>query len=607
MIKLSDYVFKFIANKGVKHVFYLPGGGAMHLVDSLGRNEEIEHICMLHEQAVSIAAESYAMNTNNFGVGLVTTGPGGTNSVTGVAGAWIDSTPCLFISGQVKRSDMIGNSGVRQMGSQEIDIVSIVKPITKYAVTVLEPKRIKYYLEKAVYLCKNGRPGPVWLDIPLDVQGSMVEEDELISFDPIELEQSLEVDSEKEISDSIGKIIDLINSSERPMIIGGNGIKLSNSQENFVKLLEKLGIPVLTTWKAADLIYDEFPLYAGRFGTMGERGANFAVQNCDLLICLSTRMDMSETGYDTSMFARSAKKVMIDIDKSEIKKLNNILDVSICSDISYFISKFIEKLDNVDKLKKFSEWIHKVREWKEKYPIVLDEYRNSKEFINPYVLIDELSKQMQENEIIVPCSAGTTAEIFFQAIKIKKGQKVRSNHGFGAMGYDIPSSIGACIANDKKRTICVAGDGGMQLNIQELQTIKGNNLPIKIFVVDNSGYSSIRTMQRNYFGGFYVGSEVTSGLTVPNMMNMAKAYGIKAVNISHEGELKEKIDEVLQFNGPVICDVHTIPDCRVSPKLSSKKCEDGSMISKPLEDLWPFLDREEFLANMIIPPMDEKK
>ncbi|MDD5772152.1 MAG: thiamine pyrophosphate-binding protein [bacterium] len=602
-IKLSDYIIKFITRQKVKHVFYLPGGGAMHLVDSLARCKDIEPVCMLHEQSVAIAAEAYAMHTEHIGVGLVTTGPGGTNAITGVCAAWIDSIPCMFFSGQVKRPDIMKGKKIRQLGIQEVDIISMVQSITKYSVTVMEPDMIKYHLEKALYLALSGRPGPVWLDIPLDVQGSIIEETDLKSFDPLELNGKK---ADISIFDNkINKIIKLLNNSERPVIIAGDGIKISKSKKIFFDLIIKLGIPVIPTWKAMDLFPEEHPLYAGRGGLLGERAANFAVQNSDLLISIGSRLDFTQTGFDTKSFARAAKKIVIDIDPNEIKKLNFKVDLKIAADAKLIMEELLERSDKI-KIRDISKWKDKIKEWRNKYPIIRKDYFTKSGLVNPYQLIDLISHIADSDDIISPCCAGTTAEYTFQAFKIKKNQKFLTNHGLGPMGFELPLSISASIANGGKRTICIAGDGGIQLNIQELETLHRLNLPVKIFVMNNNGYSSIRTMQETHFNGNFLGNGPSSGLTLPDIISIAEAYKIKAVRINDTSELETKIKDVFDYDGPVICDVLVIPDFKVSPKVSSKRKKDGTMVSKPLEDQWPFLDRDELLSNMYIPLIEEE-
>jgi len=594
MIKLSDYVFKFIADLGINYVFFLPGGGCMHLVDSLGKNKKLKYICFLHEQAAVIASDAYAQYTNNLGVALVTTGPGSTNAITGVVGAWIDSVPLLVISGQVKRPDMIGDSFLRQRGVQEVNIIPIVKPITKYAVTILEPESIRYHLEKAVYLARNGRPGPVWIDIPLDVQAGMIDEKKLKRFEPSELPKT----KNKELEILVDKTIQLINQSERPVILAGNGVRLSAALDDFLKLIRYLKIPVLTTWKAIDFLAEDDPLFFGRPGSIAQRGANFILQNSDLILTIGARLDLAQVGYNYKNFSPCAKKIVVDIDPEEIKKLKMDIEIKICADAKDFIKELLKQKEKII-LKDRTTWFNYCKTQKEKYPVVLPEYWKKKKFVNTYVLIEVLSQLMKNNDLLIPGSSGSCSEITMQAFKVKKGQRIFNNPGLGAMGYGLPASIGACLASGKKRTISIIGDGGLQVNIQELETLKRLNLPIKIFVLNNNGYASIRNTQRNYFKGHLVGCDPSSGLTLPDICKVASAYGLKNFRILNHKNIKKKIKKVLETKGPVICEVKIDPDLLTAPRLSSEVKPDGSIVSKPLEDLWPFLDREELKANMI--------
>jgi acetolactate synthase-1/2/3 large subunit len=603
MIKLSDYVFKFISGLGVKHVFLLPGGGCMHLVDSLGKNSNLESVCCLHEQAAAMAAEGYGQYTNNIGVVLVTTGPGGTNAITGVAGGWIDSTPMLIISGQVKRQDLISNSGVRQMGIQEVDIISVVKNITKYAVTIIEPSSIKYHLEKAVFIARTGRPGPVWIDIPLDVQAASIEENELKGFQSTEI---LLKEDKEELGRSVDRAIQLINESRRPVILAGNGIRLAEALDDFLDLINYLKIPVLTTWKAIDFLPDNHELFFGRPGSIGQRGANFIQQNCDLLLTIGARLDLAQVGFNHQNFARLAKKVIVDIDASEIKKLKMNIDLPICSGALVFIRELLEKKDKII-FKDRSKWLFRCREWVSKYPVVLSEYWEQKKYVNTYVLIDCLSDSLNNNDCLVPGSSGGCSEISLQAFKVKKGQRVFNTPGLGAMGFGLPASIGASLASGKKRTVTIIGDGGLQLNIQDLETIARLNLPIKIFVLNNNGYASIRNTQKSHFKGHLVCCDPSSGLTLPDTSKIASAYAIKYAKILNHKSIKAKVQEVLDTEGPIICEVMVEPDLATAPRIQSEVLADGSIISKPLEDLWPFLDRGEFKANMITEPFKEKE
>ena len=594
MIKLSDYVFKFLKNYGIKNVFMLAGGGAMHLCDSLGRSG-IEYICCLHEQVAAISALAYAQYKNDIGVALVTTGPGGTNAITGVAAAWFESVPLLVISGQVKTSDFAENYKVRMLGFQETNIVKIVKSITKYAITVTEPNEIKYHLEKAIFLAKEGRPGPVWLDIPLDIQNAKVDEKKLKSF------KKPKGENNKSVKILVNKIFDMLNNSERPVILAGYGIRISNSVEKFNKLVKILKIPVLTTWKAADIIEDENPYFFGRPGIAGQRAANFIIQNSDLLISIGARMDYGQIGYEHTTFAREAKKIIIDVDKNEIKKFKFNVDLKIPYDCGKVIN---EMLNKKIKLRKYSAWLEYGNELKKQYPVISSDIKKSKNYISTYILAEELSKNMNNNDIFAPGSSGMCSDIPMQVWHVKKGQRIINSPGFGAMGFGIPTTIGVCVASGRKNTICTNGDGGFQLNIQDLETIRRLNLPIKFFVLNNKGYGSIRNTQLNFFNGFFVGSEKGSGLTLPEIKRIAYAYKIKYYFLKKYSELTKIVKKVLKEKGPVICEVLTDPDEKTIYRLTSAIDKQGKIRSKPLEDLHPFLPRNEFLKNMIIKPID---
>ena len=596
MIKLSDYVIEYIVRLGVRDVFMLPGGGCMHLVDSLGKNKNLKPIVNLHEQASSIAADAYSQYTNNIGVALVTTGPGGTNAITGVVASWIDSIPVLIISGQVKRQDLLIGKGVRQMGPQEVDIISMVKPITKYAVTVMEPSQIRFHLDKAVYLAKDARPGPVWIDITLDVQGSVIDENKLEAF--IKPKQTFK---EKELNNKINSLIKLINKSKRPIILAGNGIRLANAIEKFKKLIDEIDIPVLTTWKLSDILSEDNNLYIGRPGSIGQRGANFAQQNADLIICIGARLDLQQVAFSYTNFARGARKVIVDIDKNEINKIATKVDIVFNMDTGMFIDILLEKSDEIDI--DTSEWLKRCRLWKERYPVVLSEYNKEVKHVNTYVLVETLSKLLTNNDVIVPGSSGSCSEITLQAFKVKEGQRVLNSPGLGAMGFGLPASIGACIASGRKRTVCLIGDGGLQHNIQELELLKRYQLPIKLFVLNNNGYASIRATQNRYFDCNLVACDPSSGLTLPHTIKIAGAYGLKTFRLDNQKEMEEKINAMLDYKGPIVCEVMVNPDLATQPRISSEVKPDGRMVSKPMEDLWPFLDRKEFRRNMIVKPV----
>lgn len=601
-MKLSDYVIDVVAKAGVRHIFMLTGGGCMHLTDSVGRNPRIEYVCCLHEQACAFAAEAYAEHTNGLGVALVTTGPGGTNTVTGVAAAWLESASCLFISGQAKRADLIGLSGVRSMGQQEVDIVSIVRPITKYAKTILESGTIRYELEKAVYLATHGRRGPVWIDIPLDVQAAAIEEKNLPGFDPASEAPASEP---HRLREQVTQAIDLLNRSERPVLFLGNGARLGHIRGLVAKLIKSLRIPVLTTWKIIDAIPDDCEFYAGRPGAVGQRGANFTQQNSDCLLILGARLDRPQTAFSYRNFARAATKVLVDIDPAEIAKFDMRIDIPVRADAADFIEEFLRQSDKLVREDRCL-WLTRTKEWQKKYPVVLPEYwENAEGVVSTYVLIDVLSDELSADDLIVPGSSGPCSEVFMQTFRVKLGQRIVNSNSLGAMGTGLPASIGACLASGRRRTTCVNGDGGFQLNIQELETVHRLNLPIKCFVLCNGGYASIVATQRNYFQGHFTGSEPSSHLTLPNIIRVADAYGIPTAHIHNHSDIRNQVRAVLSSPGPTVCAVDVSFDERTSPRVTSMVRPDGSIVSKPMEDMSPFLNREEFLANMIVPPVEE--
>ena len=591
-MKLADYVMSFLAEKGVKTVFMLPGGGCMHLVDSLGRNKDLDYVCCLHEQAAAIAAESYAQHTNNIGVALVTTGPGGTNTITGVSAAWIDSTPVIFISGQVKRSDLMGCSGVRQMGPQEVNIVPIVQSITKYATTVTEPQKIKSILEEAYYLATTGRKGPVWIDIPLDVQATEIDVDTLAEFVVPKEDDTLD-------EELINKIKVSLEKAKRPLILAGNGIKLAGASEVLEKLVKQLNIPFLLTWKSIDMADYDNDNYFGCPGGMGHRYANFILQNCDCLLILGSRLDCSLTAFNHENFAPRARKIMVDIDETEINKMKMPLEVKFVADVKAVLLELAKQEYNIASAER-EDWLKYCQTMKNKYPVVLPEYYQEQEYINTYLFVEELCKQLDENDVIVPESSGGAGEITYQALKVKKGQKIKNAAGLGSMGFGLPYALGACIANDKKRTILINGDGAFQLNIQELATIVQQNLPIKIFIWNNSGYASIMGTQRNFFEGNYVASNNDSKLYLPDIVAVAKAYGLKTFKLDVVSEIEETIKNVLNTEGTVLCEVKVSPTQITSPRVQAMKLQNGNMISKPLEDMWPYLPEDEIKGNMIV-------
>lgn len=591
-MKISDYVMRFISELGVKQIFYISGGGAMHLNDSLGRNNKLDGICMLHEQGASIAAEAYARISEGYGVCLVTSGPGTTNAITGLAGAYYDSTPVIFISGQAKRDDLVNGQGIRQFGIQETDIVSIARPISKYAVQIKEPEDIKYELEKAAAIAINGRPGPVWIDIPLDIQASQIEIDNLKGYDVSELKI---YHCKKE---DIDKTIELFNMAKRPVIILGNGIRLSGAVKEARKLYELLSIPVMTSWNGVDLIEDEHRLFYGRPGAIGHRHSNFIQQNADFVLTIGTRLNLLSTGYNFDSFLEKANHVMVEIDEKEMKKKSVHPKLSINCDAKEFINALLNRKNELN-LEVRKEWIDHCDMLKDKYPVFINEQSPREGFVSTYHLVDEISKQMTGSDIYQFTSSGTSVDIAMKTFRIKKGQRAFLTKGLAAMGFDLPATIGSCIASGQKRTVCVTGDGSIVMNIQELEVIRRFHLPIKIFVVDNNGYSMIYNSQNGNFKGHLTGCTEESGLTLPDVKKIAEAFGIKGYHIDNEDELADKINEVLQSDGPAICTVRGDITQKILPKQTNYMMENGQMASRPLEDMTPLLDREELGNNII--------
>ena len=586
--KLSDYVMDFIASCGVKDVFLLPGGGCIHLVDSLGRHSDLNYICNLHEQASGIAAEAYAQYTNNLGVALVTTGPGSTNIITAVAAAWLDSTPLMVISGQVQKKDMINGRGTRQIGFQEIQSTQLVEDITKYTAVVDDPKYVKYHLERAFAEATTGRPGPVWIDIPLDIQAVELERDSLLGYSSTKETADIE-------DETIDKIIDELNCASRPVMLVGNGVRLAKCEDALQQLVDTLKIPVLTTWKAIDFFAHDHECYAGRPGIAGQRGANFTQQNADFIISIGARLDHGQTAYQPHNFGRNAIKVIVDVDPFEVRKMGEI-KYPIYADAGEFIGKLLAQRDQIENDN--SEWLAQAKAWQQKYPVVLDEYRVEGALVNNYVFIDVLSQLMSPEDLLVPGSSGACSEITMQAFKVKDGMRILNTQGLGPMGFGIAASMGACIAGSKQHTVSIDGDGGFFMNVQELEVVRRERLPIKFFVLNNDGYVSIRNTQNKHFGGHQVASGPESGCTLPDIKKTAVCHGIKYYCINNHDELEKQIKLVLKHKGPVICEVKMPPTQETAPRTSAYKKKDGSFASRPMEDMYPFLDRDEFEENM---------
>jgi acetolactate synthase I/II/III large subunit len=598
-LKLSDYIFQAIADAGVKHVFFLPGGGAMHLVDSLGRSAQLEPVAMLHEQAVAIAAEAYSRVTGNLGVALVTTGPGGRNALTGVAGAWIESTPMLVVSGQVKRADLMGDRGVRQLGVQEVDVVGLAGHITKSARLLRDPASARLEVERALHTARDGRPGPVWLDIPLDVQAA--------DIDPAGQEgyaTTVDGATAAGAASAAATILDAIASAERPLILAGNGVRLGGAIDDLRTFVEQAGVPLVTSRKnGIDVLPTDHPFYFGRPGSIAHRYANFAVQSADLIVVLGCRLDLMQVAYDWAGFGKRATKIMVDIDPQEIAKITPPIEVPIVADVGPILSAMVDRiradggLSNV-RAKDRRRWIERCRRWKADYPVIQPKHRDLKDGVSTFILAEALSARLRRDDTMVIGSSGAAIEAFMLAYSAPLGQRAFLTGGLGAMGFGLPASIGACLGSSRRRTVLVDGDGGFQLNIQELATLKRLSLPVKIFVIDNRGYVSIRAMQQRHFDGRLVGSDEASGLAMPDILRIAEAYGIRAAHIANQASLPDILPSVLGDDDPVICTVASDETEVTEPRVTSRVMPDGTMQSRPLEDLAPLLSPEELEAAL---------
>ncbi len=584
-MKISDYVIKFIAGLGVDKVFCVTGGGAMHLNNSLGSSEDVQGVFMLHEQGASVAAESYARIRESIGVCLVTSGPGATNAITGLCGAYMDSIPVIFISGQAKRADLVGDQNVRQFGIQEVDIISMVKPYSKYSVRLMDPKTVKYELEKAVHIAVSGRPGAVWIDIPLDIQAT--------DIDIESLEGYTAEDEPSGVSDEvIERVITEFNKAKRPAIILGNGVRLSHAADKARELVDFLKVPAFVSWNGVDLLEDDHPYYFGRPNIVGHRSANLILQNADFVLSIGTRLSLLNTGYNFAGYLRNAFHVMVDIDENEMNKKSLHPQMKVVCDAGIFIDLLFCK-KHLFETKELTSWIDHCREMEAKYPVEIPDQDPRDGYVSLYKLFDAISDQMTSEDIYQFTSSGTSVDIGMKALRLKKGQRAFLNKSMAAMGYDVPTCVGSCIGSGGKRVICVTGDGSIAMNIQELEVIRRLNLPVKIFVADNSGYSMIWHSQSGNFKGHLTGCTEDSGLTLPNMKNVAEAFGIKGIEITDETDLTDKVKEVLDHNGPVVCRVKTDIMQKVLPKQSNFMNEKGQMESRPLEDMTPLLDREE--------------
>lgn len=611
-IRLSDYVAQMLVDHGVRHVFMLTGGGAMHLNDALGRAEGLDYVCCHNEQALSMAAESYTRLSGRLAALNVTTGPGGINALNGVHGAYTDSIGMIVLSGQVKRETLRGNAGVplRQLGDQEADIVAMVKPITKFAVLVENAQDIRYLVEKALWLATTGRPGPVWVDIPIDIQAMPIDPSTLRGFDPkaegygrdFALPAEFGWLTGEPLRDAARAVIAALKTAERPVLLPGTGVRISGAHEAFLKVAEKLGIPIAPGWNAQDVVDDANPNYVGRPGTVGDRAGNFVVQNADLLLVLGCRLNIRQISYNFPAFARAAKKIMVDIDRAEMGKPTLAIDMPVHADLATFLPVLLEELEGYERPAAHQTYLDWGLARRARYNPVLPEYWETKGVVNPYCFTEALFEQLEPGEVIVMADA-TAAVVTVQAAKLKPGQRIYSNSGAASMGYDLPATIGAWHAMPvgSTRLICMAGDGSIMQNLQELQTIVGQKIPVKIFLYNNFGYHSIRQAQQAYLNGYSVGCGPDSGVTFPEFEKIAGAFGLGYVSTREHADMDEAIAKTLATPGPAICEVFIDKEQNFSPKVSSRRLEDGSMVTAPMEDLAPFLSREELQENMLIP------
>ncbi|HET8541995.1 MAG TPA: thiamine pyrophosphate-binding protein [Anaeromyxobacter sp.] len=610
-MRVADHVMSFLAERGVAHAFLVTGGGSMHLNDALGRERRIRWQCCHHEQACAIAAESYARLSGRVALVNVTTGPGGVNALNGVYGAWVDSIPMVVVSGQVKRETIAGNTGLplRQLGDQEIDIVAMARSVTKYAVCVQDPGAIRYHLEKAWHLATTGRPGPVWIDVPIDVQAAQIEPSALKGFSaeeegggrPLALRAEAGATTGEALEPDVRDVVARLSRAERPVLLAGAGVRLAGGRELLLRVAERLGVPLTTGWNAHDLVPNAHPCYAGRPGSLGDRQGNFTVQNADFLLVLGSRLNIRQVSYNWKTFARAAYRVMVDVDLAELEKPTLSVDRPVHADVR----EFLDRLDRATAAwrvdPRHAAWMAWCRARGERYPVVVPEYERAPR-LSPYVFMRDLFDALPEDATVVT-GDGTACVVSFQAGRIKSGTRLYTNSGCASMGYDVPAAIGAHVASGR-RVFCLAGDGSVMMNLQELQTIAGARLPVVIFVLNNDGYASIRQTQRAYFPGNAIGIGPDSGVTFPDFVRLADALGIPARRCASGADVAGALDFALRAEGPALVEVVLDPDAPFAPKLASRALPDGRMVSPALEDMAPFLPREELAENLLIPPLE---
>jgi len=613
-IRVADYIAMRCFEAGARHVFLVTGGGAMHLNDAFGRNKKLQPICFHHEQAAAIAAESYYRLTNRLAVLNVTTGPGGINALNGVYGAYVDSQAMLVISGQVKRETYLRNypGHLRQLGDQEVDIVAMAKPIVKYATVLQDPTQVKKVMDKAIFISQSGRPGPVWVDVPVDVQGSLVDIStlesyssslkDLINDEDLTPNTRLELQTllrEDDFILQLPEVIKKLVSAKRPVIFAGMGVRISGMHEQFLDLVEKLKIPVVTGWNAHDILTNDSQFYAGRPGTVGDRAGNFTVQNSDFLLVLGSRLNIRQVSYNWKSFASKAYKVMVDVDQAELDKPTLDINLKISTTLQKFIPSLIQALKNYQPKEDHLEYLKWCRERVSRYPIVLPEYFLSNNPINPYAFMDYLFSDLADDDVVV-AGNGSACVMSFQAAKLKKGQRLYTNSGNASMGYDLPAAIGASISSPGRRVICLAGDGSLMMNLQELQTLVEHNLPVKLIILNNGGYHSIRQTQQAYFSDNMFGIGHKDGVSFPDFVKLGTAFGIESTAIHDLSDWSShRVRKLLDSKSPSLIEVFLDQNQSFSPKLASRKLEDGTMVSPSLEDMAPFLSRDELAHNIL--------
>jgi acetolactate synthase-1/2/3 large subunit len=605
-MRVADYIVEKLAEHGIRHVFMVTGGGAMHLNDAFGRSKTMEYVCCHHEQSCAMAAEAYARVSGELPVVNVTTGPGGINAINGVFGAWVDSIPMLVVSGQVRRETTMAYNGLsgklRQLGDQEADIVAMVKGVTKYAVSIDGPSTVRYHIERAIHLAKSGRPGPCWVDVPMDIQGWQIDPDTLVGYDPAEDDINWETPA---LGEACDQILEKLRNAQRPVIYAGSGLRLGGAYDEFLKLIDLLNVPVVTAWNSNDLLWNDHPLYVGRPGTIGDRPGNFAVQNADVLLVLGSRLNIRQVSYSWDNFARNAYKIAVDIDAEEMRKPTCKFDLRVHANVRDVVRRMGIKLGGRPWLAR-RQWIDWCKERQAKYPVVQSEYWDLKENVNPYCFMDVLFKQLDEGEVVA-CGDGTACVSAFQAATIRRGQRLFHNSGCASMGYDLPAAIGSVYARPGQRVVCIAGDGSIMMNLQELQTIAGYKLPIKLFVLNNRGYHSIRQTQRGFFPDNVVGCGTESGVTFPDFGKLATAFDLPFVRCTKHDELQTTIQKTLDAPGPSVCEVMLDLNQGFAPRVSSKRNAEGKIVTMPLEDMAPFLSAEELASNMITTTVAKKQ